>query len=266
MTEWWKSLILGLVEGLTEFVPVSSTGHLILSQKVLRFSSDMNSVFTVVIQAGAMLAVVTLCRKTFASILLPRKAPDGYRFSPLLPRLALTTAPALIVGPVAFRIITQRLFSPRSVAFGLIAGAAWMLIQEKLSRSARRVDLEQITLSQALAIGLFQCLGMWPGISRSAATILGGMLCGLSRQSAARYSFLAAVPVILAASAYDLLQEYQSVSLAGLGHLTIGFVTAYLAALLALRGFLRWISHHTYIPFAYYRVLVGLLVLLLLAR
>ncbi len=251
-----KSALLGTLEGLTEFIPVSSTGHLILGSHLLKLDSGLSDLFTVFIQTGAMLAVVTLYRRTFAEICFPRFRDGRLVVSPLLPRLLLTTLPGLLVGAIAYHTIIGRLFQPLTVAAGLIIGGIWILLQEKLSGQRVRRELDQLSLRDALVIGFFQCLGMWPGISRAAATIMGAMLCGLSRRAAAQYSFLAAVPIIVAASAYDLAQQ-PVVGSTEAGLLAVGFLTAYLTALLTLRLFLRWISRHTYVPFAFYRFVVG---------
>ncbi|HIE10327.1 MAG TPA: undecaprenyl-diphosphate phosphatase [Kiritimatiellae bacterium] len=257
-----KSALLGTLEGLTEFVPVSSTGHLILGSRLLGLDAGFSEIFTIFIQSGAMLAVVTLYRRTFAEICFPRFRDRRRAVSPLLPRLVLTTLPGLVVGPLAHHAIIGRLFQPRAVAAGLIAGGIWIILQEKLSGRRARREMDQLSLRDALVIGLFQCLAMWPGISRAAASIMGAMLCGLSRRAAAQYSFLAAVPIIAAASAYDLLQQ-PTVGPGETLWLAAGFLSAYLTALLTLRLFLRWISRHTYLPFAVYRFAVGGLALLI---
>jgi undecaprenyl-diphosphatase len=264
----WTAVILGIVEGLTEFIPVSSTGHLILAGQLLHFRGATAKTFDVVIQLGAILAVVWLYRERFRS-LLPlagwekfargSRGLKGLRGCLLL---GLTTLPALIVGKFAYSSIKGHLFNATSVAIALAVGGIGILLVERGDRERGIVSLDNITWGQALAIGLFQCLSMWPGISRAGATIVGGMLSGLQRKTAAEYSFLAAVPVMIAASGYDFWKTRALFSTADLLFLAVGFVVAFVVAYLTVAAFIRLLGRWTLKPFAWYRLALAPVVLL----
>ncbi len=207
-------IILGIVEGITEFLPVSSTGHLILVGHLMGFTGRMSETFDVIIQLGAILAVVILYRRRFIS-LVPQKGWTNWSGSNVglsgfqgCFLLGMTTLPALIVGKFAYKTIKGHLFNPFSVAVAMAVGGIGILIVEFRRAKPRTESVDRIRWPQALYIGLFQCLSMWPGTSRAAATIVGGLLNGLDRKTAAEYSFLAAVPVIIAATCYDLYKNW----------------------------------------------------------
>lgn len=249
--------ILGLVEGLTEFIPVSSTGHLILTQDWLGFDrlvgKNVADTFDVFIQTGAILAVVVAYPGRFRGLLRLRIG-TGFAGPRGLALLALTTLPALVVGMAAHGYIKQYLFSPATVAVGLAAGAAWMLLAERFPRPVHRVGLDEVGWRDALAVGLFQCVAMWPGVSRAAATILGGMAVGLERKTATEYSFFAAVPVLLAAAAYDLYKNLGHLQASHVPLFGVGLAVAFLSALAAVRWLIRFVGHHSLAPFAWYRL------------
>lgn len=264
MAEWLTAVILGLVEGITEFIPVSSTGHLIITGHLLGFEGDRASTFEIFIQLGAILAVVVLYRERFWKLLPTRlEVTPAQGFSGLrgLLLLMLTTFPALLVGAAGHNFIKDQLFSPATVAIGLaVGGIAILLVEPRIPR-ARLIGLDAITWKVALAIGLFQCLALWPGMSRSAVTILGAMIIGVERKTAAEYSFFAAVPALFAASAFDLVQS-TVLQPSDIGIFALGFSIAFLSAWFAVKIFIRLLATHTLKPFGWYRLAVALLVLL----
>lgn len=263
MWEIIVGLILGVVEGLTEFIPVSSTGHLILVGTLLGFTGERAATFDVVIQLGAILAVVVLFRARLLALVTGRTSGQFDGAQGRL-ALALTTFPALVVGALAHDLITQRLFNPVTVALGLGVGGVAMLIIERRPQPTGEANLNCLTPRRALVIGLVQCLALWPGASRSAATILGGMSLGLNRATAVEYSFLAAIPIIGAAAVFELAQSWRQLSLADLPLFTAGFAMAFVSAWLAVRYFLRWLQYSTLRPFGYYRVALALVLLILI--
>lgn len=258
------AVVMGIVEGLTEFVPVSSTGHLIVTGHLLGFKGPVAESFEIFIQLGAILAVVVLYRQRFAMLFKfnqarPPGAPARTRFAGLrgLMLLGLTTMPALVIGALVHGMIKQHLFSTSTVAVGLFGGALAILIVEQLKPGARCKSLDDLAWSQALAVGCFQCLAMWPGISRSASTIVGGMLVRMDRTLAAEYSFLAAVPVMLAATSYDLVKSWHVLSISDIPTFFVGFVVSFLVAAAAVKTFIRILQRWTLRPFAFYRIIVA---------
>ncbi len=261
----WIASLLGLVEGATEFLPVSSTGHLILFGRLFNWDGDAAKTFEVFIQLGAILAVVLVYRKRFLGLLNFTSA-SGLTGVRGLSLLALTTVPAAVVGLLAHGMIKERLFEPMPVALALGVGGAAILIVERIRPQARLEGLDALTWREALAIGLFQCLALWPGISRSAATILGAMLIGVERRTAAEYSFFAAVPVLTAAGLYDLYRNWSCLTSCDLAPFTVGFAVAFISGWFAIRYFIRFLSHHTLAPFGWYRLVLAVLVAALLWR
>ena len=264
MTTLLAAVLLGVLEGVTEFIPVSSTGHLILAEHLLGWHGPQASTFAIFIQLGAILAVVLLYRERFFG-LLPSQQSQGFHGMHGLMLLALTTLPALLIGAATHGYIKRHLFHPITVALGLgLGGLAIIVLERYLSPSARRAGLDALRWQDAVAIGLFQCLSLWPGVSRAAATILGAMLMGLERRTAAEYSFLAAVPVLCAATLFDLLKSLNVLQRTDVPVFAIGFVCAFLSAVLAIRYFLRLLSTSTLAPFGWYRLALALTVLWLL--
>ncbi|MCS6771966.1 MAG: undecaprenyl-diphosphate phosphatase [Kiritimatiellae bacterium] len=263
MNEHWIAVVMGLVEGFTEFLPVSSTGHLILVGHLLGFDGETAKLFEVFIQLGAILAVVTMYTRTFAELFSEPSGPGFSGYNGIL-FLGLTTLPAVVVGRASHAAIKAHLFGPDTVAVGLAAGAVWILVAERLHSDRPAVGLSAMTWRMALGIGLFQCLALWPGMSRSTCTILGAMMLGLDRASAVKYSFFAAVPVMTLAVAYDLLKNASLLTAETIPWFAIGFIVAYLSAAAAIRFFLHWISRHGLAPFAWYRLAVAAAVWLLL--
>jgi undecaprenyl-diphosphatase len=256
MPELLKAAILGIVEGLTEFLPVSSTGHLIIASEILNYENASSDTFSVFIQLGAILAVLVHFRHRFLG-LLPWRASAGFAGSRGLFYLFLTTLPAVVIGLLAHGIIKEHLFSVKAVAIGLAVGAAWILLTETFYRHNNPTGLDNLTWVVALGIGVFQCLAMWPGMSRSACTILGAMLLGLRRRDAAEYSFFAAAPMMLAATTYDLYSNWEQLSMTDVPLFAVGFATAFVSALAAVSFLISFISRHTFSAFAWYRLLVA---------
>ena len=263
MAPWYIAVIMGLVEGLTEFLPVSSTGHLILAGHALDFTGAKADTFEIAIQLGAILAVAVLYRERFLGLAKadPARPFSGARGVWLL---FLTSLPALVVGFLAHGAIKAHLFGPSTVALALLAGGVLMLVVEahaaKMSRVRLVGGLDSLSPRLALLIGLFQCLSLWPGFSRAGATIMGGMLVGVDRKTAAEYSFLAAVPVMCAAVGYDLLKNGHLFASGDLAFLSIGFAVSFVSGWAAVKGFIGLLSHCTLRPFAWYRLALAPLV------
>jgi undecaprenyl-diphosphatase len=254
------AILLGIVEGITEFLPVSSTGHLIVSGHLLGFVGDRAASFEVIIQLGAILSVVLLYRRRFLE-LIPRPV-SGFEASNLqgwsgLWRIALATFPALLVGYGARHIIKERLFNPTAVTLALAIGGIAILLVERYAAKRQTSTLERLTLPQALGVGLFQVLALWPGTSRAAATIVGGMLLGLERKSAAEFSFLIAVPVMLAASGYELIKMRHEMAPQNFLQLGVGFIVSFIVALITVKIFVQFLQRGKLTPFAWYRILVA---------
>lgn len=264
METWFTTgLIMGAVEGLTEFLPVSSTGHLILVGDLIGFTGAKAETFNVVIQLGAILAVVVLYWRRFLGLVLPGKGGlSGVRGIGLL---ILTTLPPSVAGLLLHSYI-KALFSPLTVGLALAVGALCMLLVEKMAdgRPPQIISLDDITPKLALGIGCCQCMALWPGFSRSASTIMGGMLLGARRDVAAEYSFIAAVPLMVAATGYDLLKSWHLFSAADLPLFGAGMVFSFLFAWAAVKTFITLMGRLTLRPFAWYRLAVAVLVFVFL--
>lgn len=258
------ALILGMVEGATEFVPVSSTGHLIIAGHLLDFTGTRASTFEIFIQLGAILAVAMLYKDRILLLFtLEPRFPGTPKLAGMrgLALLGLTTLPALVLGVVSYATIKAQLFNPTTVAIGLGLGGVAILLVEPRVPEARFNDLDALSWREALGIGMFQCLALWPGVSRAAATILGGMLLGLDRKTSAEYSFLVALPTILAAVGYDLVQNLGALQITDVPLFATGFAAAFLAAWMAVTFFLRLLASNSLRSFGWYRIAVALFVL-----
>ncbi|MFM1847079.1 MAG: hypothetical protein RL417_553 [Pseudomonadota bacterium] len=261
MSELLIAIILGIVEGLTEFVPVSSTGHLILVGHALEFRGDRSHVFEVFIQLGAILAVVWLYPRRFTG-LLDFSSPDhGFRGVTAIKKLAVVSLPALIFGFLFHKTIKEQLFGPGPVAAALIVGGIALILIERIFPARAETPIEEVSLKQCFIIGLFQCLSLWPGMSRSGSTIIGGIVCGLHRTVAAEFSFLAAVPIMCAAVTYDMYKHLGVLSLADLPVFGVGFLVAFLSAIVAIRFMIALLGKFSLSGFGVYRVLLGGMVL-----
>jgi undecaprenyl-diphosphatase len=256
--------ILGLVEGVTEFIPVSSTGHLILAGELLGRTAETWKTFEVVIQLGAILAVVWMYRSLFLSVAQGLgRTPASRKFTL---NLLAGFLPAAVVGLAARDFIKAHLFQGNTVAWGLIIGAIGIFLVERLAPPPRIASAEDLPLRTAFGVGLAQVLALYPGISRSGATIMGAYALGCSRKAAAEFSFFLAVPVMFAATALDLYKSRDLLSTADLPVFAVGMVVAFASALVVLKAFLRFVSQRSFVPFAWYRLALGLLILLLGTR
>jgi len=260
--EYLLAAIMGLVEGITEFLPISSTGHLILAGDVLGFDravgKEFAGAFEIVIQLGAILAVVVAYPRRFVGLLNLRENRGllGLRGIGLL---AVTSIPAGLVGLAARKPIRDFLFRPVPVTIALAVGALWILAVEWRPRRTRVEDVDSLGWKEALGIGLFQCLSLWPGMSRSASTILGGMMLGVQRKAATEYSFFAAVPIMIAASLYEVYKSRGLLDASHAGILAVGFVVSFLSAWAAVRLFVQFLARHTLAPFGWYRLAIAAL-------
>ncbi|MCZ8520902.1 MULTISPECIES: undecaprenyl-diphosphate phosphatase [Paenibacillus] len=252
MNDLWIAIIMGVVEGLTEFLPVSSTGHMILAGHLLRFEGEGASTFKVVIQFGAVLAVLVLYRRRFLGFLAV--SPRRWRQPGLnILHVGAALVPFLIAGLSIYGYMKKHLFGPTPVLIGLVAGGVLMIAADKYRRTVTAETMDEISYRQAFAIGLFQCLAVWPGFSRSGSTISGGMLLGTSQKAAAEFTFIISVPIMFAASAYDLYKSRAYLSAADLPLFLTGLGTAFVVALLAIVTFLSLIKRLSLTWFALYR-------------
>ncbi|MFM8333099.1 MAG: undecaprenyl-diphosphate phosphatase [Candidatus Methylumidiphilus sp.] len=253
------AFILGIVEGLTEFLPVSSTGHLILAGDLLGFNDEKGKIFEVVIQSGAILAVCWEYRAKIFSVLKGLQAePAARRF---VFNLGVAFLPLAVLGLLFGKTIKAHLFNPLSVATAFIVGAFVILWAERRVHTVTIHEVDDLTWQDALKLGLAQALALIPGTSRSGATIIGGLFFGLSRKAATEFSFFLAIPTLFAATAYELYKNRALFSAADLDMFAVGFVAAFVSAFLAVRGLLRYIVRHDFTVFAWYRIVFGLAVL-----
>lgn len=251
-------IILGIVEGLTEFLPVSSTGHLILIGTLLGFTGEEAKSFEIFIQLGAILAVALMYRDRLWDMVFRWKPrdPEGRM---TLWHLGAAMAPAVVLGLLSYRPIKMYLFTPLTVLLGLVAGGVFMLAAERFARIPRAGSLDAVTYAQVVGIGLFQCLSLWPGFSRAGATIAGALLVGVALKPAAEFSFLLAVPMMMAATGLDLVKSWHLIATQNVPHFLLGFAVAFAAAWLAVAGFLRFLERVRLAPFAWYRFLAAAL-------
>ncbi|MDT8363499.1 MAG: undecaprenyl-diphosphate phosphatase [Nitrosomonas sp.] len=254
-----KALLLGVVEGLTEFLPISSTGHLILVGDLLDFNDDKAKVFTVSIQLGAILAVCWEYRERLVGVMKGLGSKQANRF---ILNLFIAFLPAAILGLLFIKTIKYYLFHPIPVAVALIVGGIVILWAERREHVIDVESVDDMDWKHALKVGCAQCLALIPGTSRSGATIIGGLLFGLSRKTAAEFSFFLAIPIMFAATFYDLYRHQHFVQPGDLGMFMVGSVAAFVSALVAIRGLMRYISNHDFTLFAWYRIGFGLLILL----
>lgn len=253
-----KALVLGIVEGLTEFLPVSSTGHLIIAGDVLDFSDERAKTFEIFIQLGAILAVAWLYRTRLLRVVHGFGRPVERRF---VMNLFIAFLPAAITGLLFHKYIKAYLFNPVTVAGALIVGGVIILLIERFSRRTRVDDVDAMSAADAFKVGVAQTFALFPGVSRAGATIMGGLLTGLSRTAATEFSFFLAIPTMLAATVYDLAKNYKALAPGDAVVLAVGFVTAFLSAVVVVKLFIAYVSRHDFTPFAFYRIGFGLLVL-----
>jgi undecaprenyl-diphosphatase len=255
-----KAAVMGVVEGLTEFLPISSTGHLILAGSLLGFTDDKSKVFDIAIQTGAIVAVMIVywqrLRDTAAG--LGQGSAQARRFTL---NVAIAFAPAVVLGLLFGKAIKAHLFTPTVVASAFIVGGLVILWAERRSVASRIHSVDEMTPWDALKVGLVQCLAMIPGTSRSGATIIGGMLLGLDRKAATDFSFYLAIPTLVGAGAYSLYKERALLSMADLPLFGVGLLFSFVSAWVCVRWLLRYIASHTFTPFAWYRIAFGIVVL-----
>lgn len=260
-----KAVIMGLVEGATEFIPVSSTGHLIIAGEWLNFlDKDKRDVFEIMIQLGAILAVcVEFRQRLLHTVQRIQTDPNAQH---LVRNLLIAFLPAALLGLAFHSQIKEFLFSSYTVGIALVVGGVLILLIEKFVPAGKVQNIDHISPKQALQIGFAQALALVPGVSRSGATILGGMCFGLSRQTATEFSFFLALPIMFAATGYDLLKARDLLSLDDAFIFLVGFVTAFLSALVVIRALIRFVAQHSFAVFAWYRIIFGILILLFFAH
>lgn len=256
MSAYLVAVLLGLIEGATEFIPVSSTGHLILAGHWLGFEGARARAFEVFIQLGAILAIFWLYRRMIAGVIREAARPGSARN--LVVGLVIAFLPVALVGLAVHGWIKTHLFDPMIVAVALVIGGVIILVIERWAPRTRVSDVERIPALTALGIGLAQILSLIPGTSRSAATIMGGYSLGLSRKAATEFSFLLAIPVMLAATLFDLFKSRHDLVAGDTTLFAVGFATAFVSALVVVRAFLRFVSSHSFRAFAWYRIVFGL--------
>ena len=267
-----KAFFLGIVEGITEFLPISSTGHLILVGKWIDFASTDSKVFEVVIQLGSILAVMWIFRERLIKLCVGTLQRDPVEMG-FMRNLIIAFLPSAIIGFIFIKAIKALFFQPAVVAVTLILGGFIMLWVERTrpggqsaGSSVTATTLESISWKQALVVGCAQCLAMIPGTSRSGATIIGGILAGINRKTATEFSFFLAMPTMMAAAGYDMFKNASLISQADMLAIAVGFASAFFSALVVVRAILAFISKHTYRAFGWYRILLGVVVAVWLYR
>ena len=264
MSDWLIAVLLGIIEGLTEFLPVSSTGHLILAGELVGFTDNSSIAFKIAIQLGAILAVLLVYWQRFwavgTGLLKLQRGPIAFTRN-----ILLGFVPALLIGVVAYDAIRAAMQTPEIVAIALIVGGIIILLLERMVKNVRFHSVEDIPFGTALSIGLIQCTAMLPGVSRSGATIMGGLMMGVERKTAAEFSFFLAVPTMMAATVYALWKDRALLSADDLDMIAIGFTAAFVVAVIVVKAFVALVGRYGFAPFAYYRIIVGSAALLWLA-
>lgn len=262
--ELGKAAVMGLVEGVTEFIPVSSTGHLILAGEWLNFHGESSKTFEIFIQLGAILAVVWLYRDRVVHSLRDWRRDAVARR--LILNLIIAFIPAAVVGVLIHGWIKAYLFGPLTVALALVVGGFAILGVERFKPTPRLGSVDDLPYATAWWIGVAQVLALFPGVSRSGATIMGGLGLGLSRTAATEFSFFLAIPVMFAATLFDLGTSLSGLQRADIGIFAVGFLVSFFSAVVVVKAFLRFVSRHTFIPFAWYRIALGAAMLALYWR
>jgi len=254
------AIILGIVEGVTEFIPVSSTGHLILATELLGFNADQWSAFNVIIQLGAILAIVVLYWRTFWAVIEGMIKGNGlsWRF---VRNVLIGFLPSAILGFLLINKVEALLGNAIVVAVALIVGGVAILVIERMVKETPIIGVAEMPLKTAIGVGLIQCLAMIPGVSRSGATIMGGLSLGLERRTAAEFSFFLAIPTMVGATTLELVKHHDTLfagaSGIGFGAVAVGFLVSFVVAIVVVRGFVHYISRHGFAPFAWYRIFAG---------
>jgi undecaprenyl-diphosphatase len=257
-----QAVLLGVVEGVTEFLPVSSTGHLILAGYFIEFPEPLGAIFEVVIQLGAILAIVVLYWKRLWGAVVALPSSPGARHFAI--SIIVAFLPAAVIGAALHDFIKRVLFSPWIVAAMLVAGGVVILLIERLALRPRYHESDRLPTGTSLGIGFCQCVAMIPGVSRSAATILGAMLLGVDRRAAAEFSFFLAIPTMLGATVLDLYKGRAALTLHDYEVIAVGFVVAFVSAVIVVRVFVAFLQRHTFAVFGWYRIVIGLVMMLVL--
>jgi undecaprenyl-diphosphatase len=259
-----KSILIGIIEGVTEFLPISSTGHMVLAGSIINFKGQFANLFEIFIQFGAILAVVVLFRhKIIASLKALRPGQFGFR---LWLGILIAFIPAAVVGVIFNKKIEEYLFHPVPIAISLLVGGVVMIIAERRYKNNNKtVKPEDVTVKQGFIIGLFQCLSLWPGFSRSASTIIGGWVVGMTTAAAAEFTFFLAIPTMFAASGYSLIKSGLKLDASEVVMLIVGFVVAFIMALVVVKKFIDYLRHKPLRVFAHYRIIIGVIILILAA-
>ena len=260
MELFFKAIVLGVVEGITEFLPISSTGHLIIVNQFINFSGEFAKMFDVVIQLGAILSVIVYFWDRLYPFSDAQSLEEKRERWSVWKKTIVAVIPALIIGGMLGHKVEELLFNPTTVAIALFAGAILLLIVERRKRTDTTTTVASLTYPGVLAIGFFQCLAMIPGTSRSAATIIGAMLLGSSRLVAVEFSFFLAIPTMIAASGYSLLKHGGNVSGVEWWALSTGFAVSFLVAWSVIAFLMNYIRRHDFVPFAYYRILLAAII------
>lgn len=255
MEQLYAAIIVAIVEGVTEFIPVSSTGHMIIVGNMIGFNDEAAAVFEVFIQLGAILSVIYIYKEKFRHFL----TKDGFNVNKGMSawHVAAGIIPVGLVGLLFHSMIKKYLFSPYTVIIGLVLGALMMLAAEKYAKEQPLDDVDKMTIKQALFVGLFQIFALWPGFSRSGSTISGGLFMGLSRKAAAEFSFIIAVPLMFVACIFDLLKSMKFLTQDDLLMLAVGFVVAFITAWISVVWFLKFLNRSSLSAFAYYRFVLA---------
>ena len=255
----FKAILLGIVEGLTEFIPVSSTAHLVIFSQIINFQSIQNNVFEISIQIGGIFAIAVVYYQKFNNIFLKFYEKNNQKF---IDNIALAFLPAVVVGLVCHDFIKKNLFSNFVIASSLIIGGIVIIFVEKFHKKFTINNIENINHRSALLIGLFQCLAMIPGVSRSGATIVGSMLLKINRQVATEFSFFLAVPTIGSACIYDIYKNFHKLNSYDIEIILIGIISSFISSLLVIKWLIKYVANHDLKIFAYYRIIIGILILI----
>lgn len=257
MPDWLAAIILGLVEGATEFIPVSSTGHLLLAQQVLHRNGPFWDAFAVMIQLGAILSVVVLYfQRLIGEVIRLPTDPAARRFA-----LSVIVAflPAAVIGVALHSVIDFAFHHPEIICITLIVGGVVLILVDRWSPTPRHHDAQALSVRTSIGIGLLQCLALIPGVSRSGATIIGGMALGLDRKAAAEFSFFLAIPTMVGAFVYDFIKSHDAITAGNAGTLAIGFVVSFLVGLVVVRGLIGFVQQRGFAPFGWWRIVVGVI-------
>lgn len=256
MNEWLAALILGLVEGLTEFIPVSSTGHLVLAKEILGLTDDKWNAFIVLIQLGAILAVVALYFQRLWSVVMRLPTdPTARRF---VVSVLIAFLPAVVAGLLLHKFISSVLLdSPGIICISLIIGGFALIALERFAPAPRTTDAMNLSWKEALGVGLFQCISLIPGVSRSGATIAGGLMLGLDKRAAAEFSFFLAIPTMAGAFTLDLWENRKLIDMDFAGVIAVGFIVSFVSGAFVIKTMLDFVSKHGFAPFAWWRIIAG---------